>query len=101
VVEEAVGKTSALELTPPEPGTLNVPLVKVVRNADVVDAYSAVSPRTEATYVVFAAIVTGLARSTVRQPAVLEVGDPVAVASLVPVEDQSVTVYVPVQFAGR
>jgi len=50
------------------------------------------SPRTEATYVEFAAILTGLAKVTVRHPAVVEVGDPVAVASFVPLADHSVTV---------
>ena len=64
----------------------------MVRKADVVEEYSAASPRTEATYVEFAAILTGLAKVTVRHPAVVEVGDPVAVASFVPLADHSVTV---------
>jgi hypothetical protein len=51
--------------------------------------------------VVFAAIRTGVVRLTVRQPAVAEVGDPLPVASFVPVDDQSETVYVLVTFAGR
>ena len=50
---------------------------------------------------VFAAIRTGVVRFTVRQPAVADVGDPLAVASFVPVEDHSVTVYVLVTLAGR
>ena len=50
---------------------------------------------------VFAAIRTGVVRFTVRQPAVADVGDPLAVASFVPLDDQSVTVYVLVQLAGR
>jgi hypothetical protein len=43
----------------------------------------------------------GVVRFTVRQPAVADVGEPVAVASFVPVDDQRETVYVPVQLAGR
>ena len=50
---------------------------------------------------VFAAIRTGVVRFTVRQPSVADVGDPLAVASFVPLDDQSVTVYVLVQLAGR
>ena len=70
-------------------------------NTDGVEEYWAVRARTEATYVVFAAIRTGVVRSTVRQPAVADVGDPLAVASFVPFEYQSVTVYVLVWLAGR
>ena len=72
-----------------------------MRNASGVDEYCAVRPRTDATYVVFAVIRTGVVRLTVRHPAVVEVGEPFAVASLAPVDDHNVTVYVPVQFAGR
>jgi len=50
---------------------------------------------------VFAVVRTGVVRFTVRHPAAAEVGDPLAVASFVPVEDQSVTVYVLVTPAGR
>lgn len=60
-----------------------------------------VRARTDATYVVREAIRTGVVRLTVRHPAVADVGVPLAVARLVPVEDQSVTVYVLVQPAGR
>lgn len=49
----------------------------------------------------FAVIFTGVARLTVRHPAVVDVGEPVAVASFTPVDDQSETVYVLVTFAGR
>jgi hypothetical protein len=51
--------------------------------------------------VVFLAIRTGVVRFTVRQPAVADVGDPLAVASFVPVDDHRVTVYVLVTLAGR
>ena len=101
MVEEEAGNTSALDVTPPEAGTLRVPLVYVVKKVSGVEEYWAVRARTDATYVVFAAIRTGVVRFTVRQPAVADVGDPLAVASFVPVDDQSVTVYVFVKFAGR
>jgi len=39
VVEEDVGNTSALDLTPPEAGTLKVPLVYVVAKTDAVHEY--------------------------------------------------------------
>jgi hypothetical protein len=51
--------------------------------------------------VVFAVVRTGVVRFTVRQPSVVDVGVPVAVASFTPVDDQSETVYVLVTFAGR
>jgi hypothetical protein len=73
----------------------------VVLKANGVEEYWAVRARTDATYVVFFAIRTGVVRFTVRQPAVADVGDPLAVASFVPVDDQSVTVYVLVTLAGR
>jgi hypothetical protein len=101
VSEDAVGNTSVLDVTPPEAGTLIAPLVYDNRNANGVEEYWAVRARTDATYVVFAAMRTGVVRFTVRQPAVADVGDPLPVASFVPVDDQSVTVYVLVQFAGR
>lgn len=60
-----------------------------------------VRARTDATYVVFEAIRTGVVRLTVRHPAVVDVGVPLPVASFVPVEDHRLTVYVLVQPAGR
>jgi len=75
--------------------------VYVATNAKGVEEYWVVSALTVATYVVFAVIRTGVVRFTVRHPAVAEVGVPLAVASFVPVEDQSVTAYVLVQLAGR
>jgi hypothetical protein len=88
-------------VTPPEAGTVRVPLVYCRENANGFDEYWAVRARTDATYVVFAVVRIGVVRFTVRQPAVADVGDPVAVASLVPVDDHSVTVYVLVTLAGR
>lgn len=99
--ETPVGKTSASAITPPLAGTLNVPLVYVVTKLSGVDEYAAVSARTDATYVVFAVVRTGVVRFTVRQPPVVDVGVPVAVASFTPVDDQSETVYVLVTSAGR
>jgi hypothetical protein len=90
-----------LEVTPPRAGTVKVPFVYWSRNANGVDEYWVLRARTVATYVVFAVVRTGVVRFTVRQPAVTDVGDPLAVASFVPVDDQSVTVYVLVQLAGR
>jgi hypothetical protein len=49
VVEEAAGNTSALDVTPPEAGTLNFPLVNVVKKANGVEEYWAVRARTDAT----------------------------------------------------
>jgi len=84
VVEEDVGNTSALDVTPPEADTLKVPFAYVVKKANGVEEYWAVKARTDATQVVLAAIRTGVVRFTVRQPAVADVGDPLAVASFVP-----------------
>ncbi len=99
--ETDVGKTSVPAVTPPLTGTLNVPLVYVVTKLSGVAEYWAVSALTDATYVVFAVVRTGVVRFTVRHPAVADVGVPVAVANVAPVDDQSVTVYVLVTSAGR
>jgi len=60
VVEEDVGNTSALDVTPPEADTLKVPFAYVVKKANGVEDYWAVKVRTDATQVVLAAIRTGV-----------------------------------------